>query len=253
MKRRDFLMASSGFAAVTLPGLARAATPCAPPTFGHSTQTVTTACGSASSGSYTTNFPLTENTISEGGRWLNGFTDGVVFKDVRTTAGRAFASGVNYDYDDSWAILNSPSIPNDHFVEVVVYREAGYTAPSSHEIQLQLRGNIDRNAGPYYAPLIEVLMPFGGTNGQIAYQNGQIGGYDILSTGGPGFNPLVTGDVVRAQIVGSSITVRVNGNLAMTATESRRPTGKPGIGFFVRPGGIPEKFCISRFSCGPAT
>jgi hypothetical protein len=202
---------------------------------------------------YATSFPGTENPISEGGRWLGGLTDGVVFKDVRTTPGRAFASGINYDYDDSLAILKSPVIPNDQFVEVTIYLKQGYVPPSSHEIELLLRGNIDKTKGPAYAPLYEVLIPWGGTNGSIFYQNGVKGGFEQLPIGGPGYAPLKTGDVVRAEMVGSQITVKVNGAVAMTASDTRLPIGKPGIGFFVRPGGTPENWCISsaRFGAAP--
>jgi hypothetical protein len=252
MRRRDFLLATSSLAAVALPGVSRAAIPCPPPSFSTGSQTVTTACPTASGALYSTNFPLAENPISEGSRWLGGFTDGVVFKDVRTSGGRAFASGINNTYDDSLAILNSPAIPNDHFVEVVVYIAPGYQAPSSHEIELLLRGNISRSAGPNYAPLYEVLIPFGGTNGSVIYQDGSLGGWQELSTVGSGYDPLVTGDVIRAQIIGSNISVFVNGKIAFTANDSRHKTGKPGMGFFVRPGGTPQNYCISSFKAGAA-
>jgi hypothetical protein len=144
MRRRDFLITSGSLATATLPEFAYAARPCPPPVVSTGSQSTSTTCV-APNGTYTTNFPLTENPISQGGRWLGGFTDGVMFKDVRTTPGRAFASGINNTYDDSLAILNSPAIANDHYVEVVVYLEPGYTAPSSHEIELLLRGNISRN------------------------------------------------------------------------------------------------------------
>jgi hypothetical protein len=39
--------------------------------------------------SYSTNFPLTENPISEGGKWLTGKRDGIDWNDFRTTNGRA--------------------------------------------------------------------------------------------------------------------------------------------------------------------
>jgi hypothetical protein len=251
MKRRDFLMATGGVASAVLPAFARA-TPCPPPSLNTGSQTVSTACPSSSGVIYSTNFSLTENPISEGGKWLGGLKDGVVFKDVRTSGGRAFASGINNTYDDSLAILNLPNIPNDHYVEVVVYIAPGYQAPSSHEIELLLRGNIDRSANPLYAPLYEVLIPFGGTNGAIIYQNGQLGGWQELSQTGSGYDPLKTGDVIRAQIVGSNITVLVNGRVAIRATDSRHSTGKPGMGFFVRPGGTPENYCISSWKCGAA-
>lgn len=250
MKRRDFLMATGGVAAAGLPLIGRAA-PCPPPSLSTGSQTVSTACPVSSGATYSTNFPATENPISEGGKWLGGLKDGVVFKDVRTAGGRAFASGINNTYDDSLAILNLPNIPNDHFVEVTVYIAPGYQAPSSHEIELLLRGNIDRNANPYYAPLYEVLVPFGATNASIIYQNGKLGGWEELRQTGSGYDPLKTGDVIRAQIVGSTISVLVNGRFATGATDTRHQTGKPGMGFFVRPGGTPENYCITSWRCGP--
>ena len=52
--------------------------------------------------SYSTNFPLTEDPISEGGRWINGSV-GLDWKNCRTTPGLAFGtqSGANPPpYDD---------------------------------------------------------------------------------------------------------------------------------------------------------
>src|SRR2546428_4389000 len=45
-------------------------------------------------GPYTTNFSRAENPISEGGRWLNGQTDGLDWTDVRTTPGFAFGTEI---------------------------------------------------------------------------------------------------------------------------------------------------------------
>ena len=39
---------------------------------------------------YTTNFPLMENPISEGGNWVNGQAVGLDWTDIRTTPGFAF-------------------------------------------------------------------------------------------------------------------------------------------------------------------
>jgi len=52
---------------------------------------------SASTGTastYTTNFPLTEDPISEGGKWINGKKDGVDWANVRTTPGFAFGTEI---------------------------------------------------------------------------------------------------------------------------------------------------------------
>jgi len=39
---------------------------------------------------YITSFPLTENPISEGGKWINGLTTGLDWSDVRTVSGIAY-------------------------------------------------------------------------------------------------------------------------------------------------------------------
>jgi hypothetical protein len=38
-----------------------------------------------SQGTYTTSFPVTENPISEGGKWISGRAVGLDWTDVRTT------------------------------------------------------------------------------------------------------------------------------------------------------------------------
>jgi hypothetical protein len=84
------------------------------------------------------------------------------------------------------------------------------------------------------------------------YQDGSLGGDHEVPSFGPGYPTLKTGDVIRAQIIGSNISVFVNGVLAMTATDTRLPTGKPGIGFFVTPGGTPNKWSITSARFGAA-
>src|SRR5260221_3225667 len=45
-------------------------------------------------GPYTTTFSRAENPISEGGKWLNGQTDGLDWNDVRSTPGFAFGTEI---------------------------------------------------------------------------------------------------------------------------------------------------------------
>ena len=209
---------------------------------------------------YSTTFPAAENPISEGGKWYGGATDGIVFSDVQTVVGKAHAShlitpGTN-DYTDDLAILKpSVAIPGaNQYAEVTIYRDVAYTPPSSHEIQIHLRANVN-SAGPNYLPTYEVLFPWGGTMGQIVRQDGTLGGFTVLSPTGSGYSVLGTGDVVRAKIVGSVITVYVNGVEAMTVTDTVITNGQPGMGFYVTTGaGVDRtKFCISSWSCGSAT
>ena len=69
-------------------------------------------------GTYTTQFPLTENPIAEGGNWINGQTAGLDWANIRTTPGFAFGteSGavktVPEKYDDSAALLAGTWGPN---------------------------------------------------------------------------------------------------------------------------------------------
>src|SRR5258706_15010748 len=69
-------------------------------------------------GPYTTTFSRAENPISEGGKWLNGQTDGLDWTDVRTTPGFAFGTEIGGNkpdpqkYDDSTALLKGNWGPN---------------------------------------------------------------------------------------------------------------------------------------------
>src|SRR6185437_8533398 len=67
MKRRDFIL-SAGATGLVIPALGRGATPCPPPQMSVAGgSTVTTNCGK----SYSTNFPGTEDPISENGAWVH--------------------------------------------------------------------------------------------------------------------------------------------------------------------------------------
>src|SRR5262249_6167422 len=53
----------------------------------------TQASGGSINGSYSTTFPLTENSISEGGSWTNGGATGLGWANVQTTPGLSFGTG----------------------------------------------------------------------------------------------------------------------------------------------------------------
>ena len=75
---------------------------------------------------YTTNFPLIENPISEGGHWINGLTNGIDWADVATTPGRAFGTqtGIGPNFADSTALLTGSWGPTQT-VQAVVYIAVG--------------------------------------------------------------------------------------------------------------------------------
>ena len=102
-RKRNLLAGSCAIALVTAL--------CLWPFVTRSTDILEAASASAATHTYTTNFPLTENPISEGGKWINGKKDGVDWTDVRTTPGLAFGTEIGGNrpelekYDDATALL----------------------------------------------------------------------------------------------------------------------------------------------------
>ena len=66
---------------------------------------------------------------------------------------------------------------------------------------------------------------------QIVRWNGPLGNFTYLSQNGGAQYGVTSGDVVKASIVGSTISVYINNVLMGTATDSTYATGNPGIGF----------------------
>jgi hypothetical protein len=193
--------------------------------------------------SYSTAFPATENPISEGGLWTNGGSVGSDWQDPRTTPGKAFGSNTSTGYNDCVGVL--AGYPANHSAEIVVYQDPTYTAPDSHEIELLLRFKISANVARGY----EITLGNAGTTIQVFAWHGPLSDvFPELSGSGSGPGGLVTGDIVKAQMVGNVITVYKNGSLIYTVTDSQYGDGGPGMGFFIRPGGDPTKYCISKFT-----
>jgi chitodextrinase len=189
---------------------------------------VTTSTGST--GSYTTNFDLNENPISEGGRWRRASN---AWTNVQTSGGVAFGTnGVTDSYDDSYALLSG--FGANQTIEAVVFRDPSLSPYSSHEVELLLRAADTSSSMRAY----EVLFAYGGGI-QIMRWNGGFGSFTELPISDQRIlgRQLVTGDVIKATIVGSTIRVYVNGQQMGWTSDSAFATGQPGIGFFIRPGG----------------
>lgn len=196
----------------------------------------------APSGSYATNFDTVENPIREGGRWYRTSNP---MTDVRTANGIAFGTnGVTNGYDDSYALLNGSFGP-DQTIEAVVFRDPNLSPGPTHEVELLLRGSDDSGGTRGYECLFNW---YGGT--AIVRWNGWTGGFTVLSTTGQGTlgRNLVTGDVIKATIVGNVISTYINGVLMARATDSTYPTGQPGMAFFIRPGGSNALLGLTSFS-----
>ena len=167
---------------------------------------------------------------------------------MQTVGGVAFGTnGVTNSYDDSYALLNGTFGP-DQTAEAVVFRDPTLTPGSSHEVELLLRFSDDANNARGY----ECLFNYNGGI-QIMRWNGAMGDFTPLP-GVPGAGvgslgrPLISGDVVKASIVGNVISTYLNGTLMAQAIDSTFANGRPGISFFIRPDGSPLLLGLSSYT-----
>ena len=168
-----------------------------------------------------------------------------VWTDVQTVGGVAFGTnGVTNSYDDSYALLTG-SFGADQTAQAVIYRNQALSPGDTHEVELLLRFSDDAaNARGY-----ECLFSWAG-GVQMVRWNGGFGDFTPLSQTQISYlgRPLVSGDVIKATIVGNLISTYINGALIAQATDSQIKTGQPGISFFVRPGGSPLLLGITSYS-----
>lgn len=197
--------------------------------------------GFFATGSHTTTFSQTENPISEGGKWRRAAN---TFTNVRTQNGDAFGTnGITNTYDDSYSLLSG--LGYDQTAEAVVSRSASLVRGITHEVELLLRFSDDsQNARGY-----ECLFSYTGAV-QIVRWDGVMGDITFLNASGSQSlgRELVSGDVVKASIIGNVIRVYINGTQLATVTDSVHATGQPGVSFFTRPGGNSAHFALASYT-----
>jgi MYXO-CTERM domain-containing protein len=173
---------------------------------------------------YTTNFPLTENPISEGGNWINGATTGLDWGDVSTTPGQTHDHSGAARYGDATALLTGSWLP-DQMAQATVYAGNTFTYP---EVELRLRSNLSAHKCTGYEITFS-LSP--NSYALIVRWNGPLGNFTILQQPTGSQYAVKAGDVVKATIVGNVITAYKNGMQMAQATDSTYATGNPGMGF----------------------
>jgi len=185
---------------------------------------------------YTTNFPLTEDPISEGGKWASGRKDGLDWANVRTTSGFAFGTEPGgrrpapQEYDDSTALLTGSWGPNQTAQATVHARNPDVKI--NEEVELRLRSNLS----PHRATGYEILFrAYQGADAycEIVRWNGPLGDFTYIGRAkGPRCN-VANGSVVKATAAGNVITAYINGVQVVQARDDTYTTGNPGIGFFL--------------------
>jgi len=209
-----------------------------------SSQSVTTAASSSGAG-YSTTFTSAENPISDGGRWRNGKAQGGYWNDVQTVPGKAYGAQVVNGYDDDIAVLTTSFNPNQ-YAQATVTRASAYSPGVAHEVELLLRFQITNGNARGY----EVLWGQQGYLNIIRW-NGSLGDFTgIVSIEGWQIGPAVEGDVLRAEVVGDTISVYRNGSLVASARDSRWTDGQPGMGFWPTPGSTPQNYGWKYYEAG---
>jgi len=180
--------------------------------------------------SYSTNFPATENPMSQGGAWLNGATDGADWGDVRTASNLAFGTTVSGapPYNDSIAALKGTWGATQ--TACAIAYTVNQNSSIQEEVEVHLRKTISSHTSTGYEFDFRVTSD-GSQYMVIVRWNGALNSFTNLTSilTGPGIR---NGDRICASAIGSNLAVYVNGVQVMTATDSTYTNGSPGIGFW---------------------
>jgi hypothetical protein len=217
------------------------------------TITFATEGGASTTGttSYTTNFGLTENPISEGGRWIAGQSaGGNLWGDVRTKPGLAYGVSQPTGYGDPTALVTGNWGPNQTVQGTV--KIDGYVPTTNYccrEIELRLRQTIAPGRITGYEVFCSVVSgapycavaSWGGPNGVYAILQGSAASQATYKV------YMRDGDVLKATVTGTNpvvITVYLNGAQVWQGEDTGNETftdgkkygpwtsGNPGIGFY---------------------
>jgi hypothetical protein len=183
---------------------------------------------------------MTENSLSEGGNWIEGLAIGLDWTDVQTAPGFAHATTITISESDPTAVLSGAWGPNQTAQATVVVN----TIPAGiGEIELRLNTTITAHSITGYE------LDFQTSGGiTIVRWDGPIHVYTVIRPIS-GTSALVTGDVIAATNVNGLITCYVNGVQVAQVTDTTYAGGSPGIGFYYSGSGAgPTDHGISAFS-----
>jgi len=198
---------------------------------------------------YSTDFPLDENPISEAGMWLNGRKDGVDWTDVVTKGGVAYGAPSRMDvaerrveqgnlaaddsppigdYDDPTAVVAGEWGAVQHAKATVYSRDP--TDSLFQEVQIRLRTVIEPNLCTGYEVFWRCLKSDDGY-AEIVRWNGAVGDFTSLRKLFGAQYGVQHGDLVEATIDGDVLKGFINGVEVISATDDVFGAGSPGVGF----------------------
>jgi len=207
----------------------------------------------ATHGPYTTNFSHAENPISEGGKWLNGQTDGLDWTNVRTAPGFAFGTEIGGNrpdpqkYDDSTALLKGTWGPNQTVQARVRLVNPNQNDRVWQEVELRLRSSIS----PHNCTGYEIMFRCSKTPKaycNVARWEGPLGKFTMLKQAEGSEYGVKDGDVVKASMIGKILSVYINGVKIVQLSDDRFASGNPGIGYYLEGArGVIGDFGFSSF------
>ena len=178
---------------------------------------------------YKTSFDLEENPISDNGHWINGRRTGIDWSDVSSSKGLAIGHQKgDVHYTDATAILTG-MWSSDQRASATVF--AGRTYESDYpEVELRLRSTLS----PHYSSGYEIAFSTAGRTSKayllLVRWNGPVGDFTYLKElHGPQYGA-GNGDVVKATIIGHTLTAYINGKQMAQANDTIYSSGNPGIG-----------------------
>ncbi len=184
--------------------------------------------------SYSTNFPLTENPISENGRWIGGKTPGLAWADFQSTPGLAFGKQLGTNpgkYDDSVALVTGSWGPTQT-VEATV-KTVNQNDNVFEELEIRLRSTVTTNSSTGYECLFSARSS-ANAYVQVVRWNGPFGNFTLLDARGGSSMALHNGDTVKCTANGNAITAFINGVQKLQVTDSTYASGNPGIGAYLQ-------------------
>ena len=181
---------------------------------------------------YTTQFDGVEAPLSEGGRWSN---HGLDWTDINKEGGLAYGTQNGLEagarrYADSYAVLSGFPPDQEAWGEAYIVKPD----PScNQEIEILLRWTSTPHCTTGYECFARCTDDTSSYL-QIVRWNGPLGDFTyIADLHGPGYG-LKNGDILKASVTGSVITVYVNGVQKAQAVDDTFKTGCPGIGIFLQ-------------------
>ena len=205
---------------------------------------------------------LTENPISDGGKWKNQGAATGGWTVVQSNAGTLFGTNTVGGTADSYAYLDpSVGMGNDYLITGVCHRDASVVdGGTDFEIELHIRMTDD--ATHVFTYELDLSNTIGGAGYQFVRWTGTNGSFTDLSSqvtdSGLAHGTPQDLDSYTIQVKGSAVITKVNGSTMFTYTlgsgtgdTSPLTTGNPGVGFDLSAGATNGLLAWKSWSVSP--